>query len=242
MRAHRESDVELLLEDEGADYVVANRGEITRPTLQQRRERLGPYLRATRFSEYRDLVEPVVGVSDDATSGWVVVQVFARGRQASAGGEELPIEFTSAWIELYEKRGGKWLRTGNVSNFKPPPAGPEHAGRWVGDARLFDRTLRAKAAPLEAELRIEPDHALSGRIGAARIPRTAPTSVAPGRIEYRIVLEGRVKDVEGLDQTHLVVLVTPRPGGALDADFHLKSRFGFDAAMRVGHFDVKRVD
>jgi hypothetical protein len=109
----------MLLENEAADYVVANRGEITRPTIQQRRERLSKYLGASEFSEYRDLVEPEISVSADSTLGWVVVQVMARGKQKTTSGEEAPIEFTSAWIELYEKRAGKWLRTGNVSNFKP---------------------------------------------------------------------------------------------------------------------------
>jgi hypothetical protein len=119
LRAHRESNVEILLEDEAADYVVASRGVITRPTIQQRRERLGTYLRASTFAEYRDLVEPVVSVSADSTLGWVVVQVTARGKQKASSGEEVPIAFTSAWIELYEKRAGRWQRTGNVSNFKP---------------------------------------------------------------------------------------------------------------------------
>ena len=119
LRAHRESDVEILLEDESADYVVASRGEITRPTIQERRERLGAYLKASAFSEYRDLIEPTVSVSADSTLGWVLVQVTARGKQKATSGEEVPIAFTSAWIELYEKRAGKWLRTGNVSNFKP---------------------------------------------------------------------------------------------------------------------------
>jgi hypothetical protein len=119
MRAHRESNVEILLEDEAADYVVANRGEITRPTIQQRRERLGAYLKATKFSEYSDSVEPVVSVATDATLGWVVVQVTAKGTQLTDKGEAVRIEFVSAWIELYEKRGGRWLRTGNVSNFRP---------------------------------------------------------------------------------------------------------------------------
>lgn len=117
---------------------------------------------------------------------------------------------------------------------------PAFAGRWVGDARLFDKALRAQAAPLEADLRIERDHTLSGRIGAAHVPRSRPVTMSAGRIEYRIVLEGRVKDVKGLDKSHLVILVTPRPAGALDADFHLKSRFGFDPTMRVGHLDVRR--
>lgn len=119
MRAHRDSNVELLLEDEASDYVVANRGEITRPTIQQRRQRLGSYLKASRFSEYKDLVEPVVFVSTDSTLGWVVVQVSARGTQLTDKGEAMPIDFVSAWIELYERRDGRWMRIGNISNFKP---------------------------------------------------------------------------------------------------------------------------
>ena len=118
MRAHRQSDVGLLLEDEAPDYVVGNRGEVTRPTLDDRRRRLGAYLGRTVFQEYRDLVEPVVSVSQDGTLGWVVVQVQARGAQASDAGVKEPVEFVSAWIELYQKKNGKWWRVGSLSNFK----------------------------------------------------------------------------------------------------------------------------
>ena len=61
MEAHRKGDVELLLQADAEDFVLASRGEISRPS---------------------------------------------------------PIQFESAWIELYEKRGGSWRRVGNVSNFK----------------------------------------------------------------------------------------------------------------------------
>lgn len=118
LEAHRRSNVEMLLEDESADYIVAGRGEVTRPTVDQRRGFLGPYLKRTTFEEYRDAIEPVVTVSNDGTLGWVVVQVHARGVQTGADGKKEPIAFTSAWIELYEKRKGRWYRTGNVSNFK----------------------------------------------------------------------------------------------------------------------------
>ncbi len=118
LEAHRRSNIEMLLEDESADYVVAGRGEVTRPTLEQRRAFLGPYLKRTAFEEYRDGIEPVVTVSIDGTLGWVVVQVQARGVQAGPDGKKEAIAFTSAWIELYEKRKGRWYRTGNVSNFK----------------------------------------------------------------------------------------------------------------------------
>jgi hypothetical protein len=124
LRAHRSSDVELILEDEPEDYVVAARGEITRPTRGERRARLGTYLASTRFEEYRDVVEPVVTVSADGTLGWVVVQVRARGVQTAEPDETPPLEFVSAWIELYAKREGRWYRVGNVSNFKPDAATP----------------------------------------------------------------------------------------------------------------------
>ena len=119
LAAHLQSDVEALLADEADDYVVANRGEVRRPTRAERRALLGPYLASTRFEVYRDLVPPIVEVSADGTLGWVIVQVEARGEQRTEDGEGRPVEFVSAWIELYEKRDGRWLRVGNVSNFRP---------------------------------------------------------------------------------------------------------------------------
>jgi hypothetical protein len=116
MEAHRKSDVELLLQADADDFVLASRGEISRPSLEQRRQFLGPYLRGVRFAEYIDVVAPVVHVSADGTAGWVIAQVRARGSEVGGTGRSL--QFESAWIELYEKRGGAWRRVGNVSNFK----------------------------------------------------------------------------------------------------------------------------
>jgi len=118
IQAHLDQDVEALLEDESDDYVVASRGQVTHPTKQERRDRLGPYLAATEFSVYRDEIEPVVTVSQDGTLGWVIVRIYARGTQSSPDGKAQPVEFRSAWVELYEKRNGRWLRVGNVSNFE----------------------------------------------------------------------------------------------------------------------------
>ena len=118
IRAHRESDPGMLLEDASPDFVQANRGEIQRPTVEERRARFASYLGRTTFEEYRDLVEPIVKVSKDGTLGWVIVQVRARGVRTTEAGAREPLEFVSAWIELYEKRGGRWVSTGNLSNFK----------------------------------------------------------------------------------------------------------------------------
>jgi hypothetical protein len=120
LRAHLQSDVDLLFAgDAGQEFVLANRGVISRPTLEERKAGLGPYLRATRFSVYRDQVPPIVKVSQDGSLGWVIAQVEARGEQTTASGKTEPLEFVSAWVELYEKQNGRWLPVGNVSNFKP---------------------------------------------------------------------------------------------------------------------------
>ena len=75
MAAHRAGDVSLLLAREPDDCVVASRGEVTFPSLEERRERFTRYLGATRFEKYEDLIQPVVQVSPDGRLGWVIAQV-----------------------------------------------------------------------------------------------------------------------------------------------------------------------
>ena len=121
LRAHLESDIDLLLRPEEDDYTISSQGKVTHPDRNARRQGLGPYLEATRFSVYRDQIPPVVKVSKDGSLGWVIAQIEARGEQTEPDGTVAPLEFVSSWIELYEKRDGRWLRIGNVSNFKPDP-------------------------------------------------------------------------------------------------------------------------
>jgi hypothetical protein len=118
MRAHKESNAEMLLEDQAADMVIVNRGAVTRPTPEERKASFGSYLGRTTFSEYRDLMEPIVTVSSDGSLGWVICHISARGVQTEQG-KAKPIEFVSAWVELYQKRNGRWYGVGNVSNFRP---------------------------------------------------------------------------------------------------------------------------
>jgi hypothetical protein len=119
MQAHRDNNVDALLAGAVSDFVVANRGSIDHPTRDEQRAHFADYLHRTRFSIYRDLVPPIVKVSNDGSLGWVLVQVEARGEQTSDSGTIKPLAFVSAWIELYEKRNGRWVSIGNVSNFKP---------------------------------------------------------------------------------------------------------------------------
>jgi len=119
LTAHLQSDIDALLAGQADDFVLVNRGEISSPTMDQRREFLGPYLAATKFEFYGDAVAPIVKISRDGSLGWVIAKVEARGTSATSDGSDVGIEFVSAWIELYERRGNDWIAIGNVSSFAP---------------------------------------------------------------------------------------------------------------------------
>jgi hypothetical protein len=117
LKAHLDSDVEALLAAQADDFVLLNRGQVSSPSIAERRTFLGPYLTATKFEFYRDAVPPIVKISLDGSLAWVIAQVEARGVNESAQGRR-PLEFAVAWIELYEKRNDRWIAIGNASTFK----------------------------------------------------------------------------------------------------------------------------
>jgi len=119
LTAHLQGDIDALLAKQADDFVLVNRGEISSPTKDERREFLGPYLAATKFEFYQDSVPPIVKISRDGSLGWVVAKVRARGTSTRSDGSSTDIEFEAAWIELYERRGQEWIAIGNVSSFAP---------------------------------------------------------------------------------------------------------------------------
>ena len=126
LQYHVDNNLDAWMREESEEYTSANRGTIDHPTVAQRRARLEPYLNSTTFSEYRDLVDPIVKVANDGSIGWIICQVKVAGESTTQSGEKMPFESVWAWIELYEKQDGAWKRVGNVSNRKPPEVKPEH--------------------------------------------------------------------------------------------------------------------
>ena len=118
LQAHRETNVEMLMEDAALDYTLVTAGEILHPSFQERLDRFSEYFSITSFDRYEDSLPPIVKVSPDGNLGWVIARVSASAVQDVNGSME-QLDFTSAWIELYEKRDGQWVQIGNVSNFKP---------------------------------------------------------------------------------------------------------------------------
>jgi hypothetical protein len=116
--AHWEKDVDFFVRDLAEGYFSVGGGEIRHPTVEQIRAQFTDYLTSTTFSEYRDLREPIVGISQDGSLAWSLVEVKVAGVRKLADGSERVLDFICAWITLYQREGDKWLRMGEVSSFR----------------------------------------------------------------------------------------------------------------------------
>ena len=116
--AHLNKDVDFFVQDISEDYLAVSGGEIRKPTLEETRLKFSNYLNNTVFAEYRDLCEPIIGFSKDGSLAWSIVQVKVVGRRTMDDGSERDLDFTCAWITLYERQDDKWVRLADVSTFK----------------------------------------------------------------------------------------------------------------------------
>ena len=116
IQAHLDGNVEHLVGGQSPDFTSVHSGEVRRPTPEETRAALTRYLNNTTFTEYRDLREPVIGVSRDGSTAWSIVQVKVAGHRVDAPGS--PIDFTCAWVTIYTRQDDKWMRVVEASTFK----------------------------------------------------------------------------------------------------------------------------
>jgi hypothetical protein len=118
IEAHLNDNVDFLVQNLSGDFMSVSNGEIDYPTKEEIRSGFSSYLNNTEFSEYTDLREPVIGFSKDGSVAWSVVQVKVAGKRMMDDGNERDLDFTCAWITLYEREGSRWIKLAEVSNFK----------------------------------------------------------------------------------------------------------------------------
>jgi hypothetical protein len=118
IEAHMNKDVNFFVKDISDDYFSVGNGEIRYPTKDETTERFTNYLNNTTFTDYKDLQDPVIGFSEDGSSAWSIVQVQVAGTRTMDDGNDRDFDYTFAWITLYARQGDKWIRLGEVSNYK----------------------------------------------------------------------------------------------------------------------------
>ena len=118
IEAHLNNHVDFLVQNLSDDFISVSNGEIEYPTEEELRSEFSSYLDNTTFSEYADLREPIIGFSKDGSIAWSIVQVKVAGKRKADDGSERDLDFTCAWITLYEREDGRWMKLAEVSSFK----------------------------------------------------------------------------------------------------------------------------
>lgn len=118
IKAHWDKDIEYLLSDLSQEFFTISDAEINHPTIEEQRKVFTEYLNHTTFKEYRDMIEPEIGFSDDCSLAWMNVKVKVSGTRKNNDGSTTPVDFTCAWITLYRRVDDRWLRVGEVSTWK----------------------------------------------------------------------------------------------------------------------------
>lgn len=117
--AHFKASPDLLMEHAGDDFVAVSAGDVSHPSKEDTRAMFTAYFKGASYTQWDDVIEPIIRVSDDGTMAWMIVKTRVRGSQKTAEGGETKREFVYAGVMMYEKQNGKWVRVGNVSTFEP---------------------------------------------------------------------------------------------------------------------------
>jgi hypothetical protein len=123
-------------------------------------------------------------------------------------------------------------------------ANPVLIGKWTGQGRFLDIALDKDLGKVPLQVEINKDNTVTGRIGDATLTQT---SIKKARYGFEIhgILDSKIIKNKAEKKNHLIILlVTPAKDkeGVLvsDANFHLKSNYVLDLAMRVGGVTLKK--
>jgi hypothetical protein len=116
--AHIKKNTGYFTKDIADNFMQVSHGEINYPSRTELKVRFDEYLNSATFTKYEDIREPIVKVSKDGSLAWCIVQMKIEGVQKTDNDSIGKLNFVCAWITLYEKRGKKWIRLGEVDNFK----------------------------------------------------------------------------------------------------------------------------
>ena len=119
IQAHLDKDAAFLARPTSPDYLSVSNGRVQKMDAGEMEQMLAEYLNSTEFSEYRDVADPIIGISRDGSLAWAIVQVRVAGTMPMPDGSSRAFDTLWAWITLYERNDGQWLRLADVSTNRP---------------------------------------------------------------------------------------------------------------------------
>ena len=119
IEAHLDNRPDVLIDDLHDDFVRVSWGEIQHPSRSELREMFAAYLGSTEFTNYELLSEPLIRISKDGTMAWSAAETRVAGTRRMPDGSDASFDSIWAWINVYERRDGRWIRVGEASNSRP---------------------------------------------------------------------------------------------------------------------------
>lgn len=114
-RAHLTYDAELFIELFADNVTELQNGNVRTRSRVENLERFKNYFSSYKFIEWEDIKPPVIKISGDGTLATVRVEKRVRGTYKNDKGKEESDHTVFAWLEVWEKIGGKWKITSVAS-------------------------------------------------------------------------------------------------------------------------------
>jgi hypothetical protein len=117
--AHLAKRADWLVEGQADSLISVSRGGVSVNRRERVRANFQPYLDASTFQAWDDIVPPRIRISADGQMAYVVVQkrVHLTSRDSTGATETERTRF--AWMSVYEKQEGQWRMTAIASTDRP---------------------------------------------------------------------------------------------------------------------------
>ena len=120
--AHLEKRAELLVAPHADSVFSISRGVVSVDRPAESRAMFQSYFDRVTFRAWDDAAPPVVRVSPDGQMAYVIVQKRVHLTAPDSTGAPRSQRTWFAWLEVYEKRGGRWALTAIASTERPDAA------------------------------------------------------------------------------------------------------------------------
>lgn len=117
--AHLDKRPDLMVASFADSFLNISRGAVTVRTPAESRARFQAYFDRSTFQEWADLAPPIIRISPYGQMAYVIVQKQVRLSALDSAGVPRPEHTVFAWVELYEKRAGKWTLMAVASTDRP---------------------------------------------------------------------------------------------------------------------------
>jgi ketosteroid isomerase-like protein len=117
--AHLAKRADWLVEGQADSLISVSRGGVSITPRARVQANFQPYLDASTFQAWDDIVPPRIRISPDGQMAYVIVQKRVHLTSPDSTGATQAERTRFAWMSVYEKQGGQWRMTAIASTDRP---------------------------------------------------------------------------------------------------------------------------